>query len=470
MKNNKYLVRKVFCLLMLLLMFAGAVQGYLFYYSQKSLGTALFLSLLLASPVAFLFVWYFFFPLNEILATIKNLITNQLDKWPKFFGPQELRRQMRELFHIISEQRKQAAELNKEKRYLEAVLNGIGEGVLVADEQGRLLMINQALRQLLSLPANARAQIPLEIVRHVGLEEAIKKTVQDGQKRSFEFTPPLSQRTFRVNVVGFSLSLIGEQEGRGQVKGAIATFHDISRLQELERIRQDFVANVSHELRTPLATIKGYVETLLEGALRENVAEQFIQVIKKHTDRLIKIVEDLLTLSRIESKEFQMQVERINLADLIEEVLGLIRAVADKKRISLNTQDIHPALWVFADSHYLELVFLNLLDNAIKYSPEGSTVKIKTLALDEEYAQITIQDTGIGIPREDLPRIFERFYRVEKGRSKEYEGTGLGLSIVKHIIQALQGKVWAESELGKGSTFHFILPRKPLADSYSNAR
>ncbi|MGB9698371.1 MAG: sensor histidine kinase [Thermodesulfobacteriota bacterium] len=463
---NNIKVWKGFGLLILLLFFGGGIQGYLIYYGQKSFLISFFLSLLIVSPLAFLFIWYFIQPIKEMIIAIKRLIVSQLHEYPKIFGPDEFGKQMREIFNMVSEQKKQTAEIAKEKKYLEAVLNGIGEGVLVADASGHILRINAALRQLLSLPANAQAQIPLEIIRHVELEEAIKRTIQDGQNRSFEFTPPLGQRTFRVNVVGFYPSSTEEKEEEEQNRGAIAIFHDITRLKELERIRQDFVANVSHELRTPLTTIKGYAETLLDGSIKEEVAEQFVQVIKKHTDRLIKIAEDLLTLSKVESKEFQLQTEEILLLEFIEEVLVLVKEMGEKKKIKFWRQDLRPSLSVVADRYYLELVFLNLLDNAIKYSPEGGVIRIITKVQDEEYAQVTIQDEGVGIPPEDLSRIFERFYRVEKGRSKEYEGTGLGLSIVKHIIQAHHGKVWAESELGKGSAFHFTLPLKLWAVNF----
>jgi two-component system phosphate regulon sensor histidine kinase PhoR len=244
------------------------------------------------------------------------------------------------------------------------------------------------------------------------------------------------------------------------VKGAIAVFHEITRLKELERIRQDFVANVSHELRTPLTTIKGYAETLLEGALKEEVAFQFVQVIKRHTDRLAKIVEDLLTLSKIESREFQLAIEPCSLSDLISEVLDVVKEPAKKKRISLSYDRLASPLFVLGDRHYLEQVFVNLLDNAIKYGREGGRITISTLEKSPTEIEISVQDDGIGIPKEDLPRIFERFYRVDKGRSQELGGTGLGLSIVKHIVQGHGGRLWVESQLGQGSIFYFTLPTK----------
>jgi two-component system phosphate regulon sensor histidine kinase PhoR len=244
--------------------------------------------------------------------------------------------------------------------------------------------------------------------------------------------------------------------GKG-IRGAIAVFHDISRLKELEKIRQDFVANVSHELRTPLTTIKGYAETLLEGALKEEVAYQFVQVIKRQSDRLTKIVEDLLALSKIELKEFQLKIETLPFHELAEDVLRYIQEATEKKKISISLELPTP-LMVKGDRHYLEQILINLIDNAIKYGREGGKITVSAVQRNQSEVEISVIDNGIGIPKEDLPRIFERFYRVDKGRSQELGGTGLGLSIVKHLISAHGGRVWAESQFGEGSTFYFTLP------------
>jgi len=215
---------------------------------------------------------------------------------------------------------------------------------------------------------------------------------------------------------------------------------------------------VSHELRTPLTTIKGYAETLLDGALKEDQAFQFVQVIKRHTDRLTKIVEDLLMLSKIETKEFQLKTESISLPNLMDDIIDFLKEPAEKKKISLSRHETPSSLAIRADRSYLEQILINLLDNAIKYTPEGGRVIVSAAEKDSKDIQFSIEDNGIGIPKEDLSRIFERFYRVDKGRSKELGGTGLGLSIVKHLVQAHGGKVWVESQLAKGSTFYFSLP------------
>jgi two-component system phosphate regulon sensor histidine kinase PhoR len=358
---------------------------------------------------------------------------------------------------------KKIDEVSKERDYLQTILKGMVEGVLVVDERGRILMVNDALRKILSLSSEVVDKAPLEVIRNAELEEAIREAIQKGKSAAFELSFPSSGgKTLEVNVVGISPSPeeIG-QEGEKR-KGAIAVFHDISRLKELEKIRQDFVANVSHELRTPLTTIKGYTETLLDGALKEEVGPRFLQVIQKHADRLTKIVEDLLTLSKIESKEFYLKWERLPLSELIDDVLDFVKEAAEKKKISISRSILPSSLEVMGDRSYLEQVFINLLDNAIKYTHETGEISISALEKGQREIQVVIKDNGIGIPKEDLSRIFERFYRVDKGRSQELGGTGLGLSIVKHLVQAHGGRVWAESKLGEGSTFYFTLPHIAL--------
>jgi two-component system phosphate regulon sensor histidine kinase PhoR len=305
-------------------------------------------------------------------------------------------------------------------------------------------------------------KMPLEVIRNAELEAAITSVVREGKNKVLELNVTVpGGRILEVNVVGILPSSNSKGADGEGVRGAIAVFHDITRLKELEIIRQDFVANVSHELRTPLTTIKGYAETLLEGALKEEVAFQFVQVIKRHTDRLTKIVEDLLMLSKIESKEFQLKIEFISLPDFINEVIDFVKEAAEKKEISISQSKITSSQAVGADRNYLEQIFINLLDNAIKYTHEGGKVTISAIEKDKREIQFSIEDDGMGIPREDIPRIFERFYRVDKGRSQELGGTGLGLSIVKHLVQAHGGRVWVESQLGEGSTFYFTLPIFP---------
>jgi len=453
--------RKLMVLFIFLLLFILLIQGYLLYVLKKPFFSSFLISLLITLSLAYIFSKVLTQPIQRMGKMARRLGTGGLEREIQIYSNDE----WGELARAVDEMRIQLREkiewVSRERDYLKTILKGMVEGVLVVDERGRILMVNDALRKILSLSSEVVDKAPLEAVRNAELEEAIREAIREGKNTAFELTFPLSGgKIIEVNVVGISPSPEEIDKKAEKVKGAIAVFHDISRLKELEKIRQDFVANVSHELRTPLTTIKGYTETLLDGALKEAVAPQFLQVIQKHADRLTKIVEDLLALSKIESKEFYLKVDRLPLSELIDDVSDFVKEAAEKKKISISRSIIPSSLEVMGDRSYLEQVFINLLDNAIKYTHEGGEISISAFENEQREIQVLIQDNGIGIPKEDLSRIFERFYRVDKGRSQELGGTGLGLSIVKHIVQAHGGRVWAESKPGEGSAFYFTLPER----------
>jgi two-component system phosphate regulon sensor histidine kinase PhoR len=440
------------------------IQGYLLYFLKKPFLLSSLLSLIILIPLVYFLTRSLTDPIWETAQRAIQLVSSTFNREVHVDSKDELGSLSKAIGEIGNQLRNKIEEISKEKDYFRTILKGMTEGVLVVDGRGRILMANDALRNLLSLSSEVADKMPLEVIRNAELEAAIRKTIQDGKGMALEFTVPTpGLKTVEVNVVGIlSSSQSVGKEGEG-ARGVIAVFHDITRLKELEKIRQDFVANVSHELRTPLTTIKGYAETLLEGALKEDVAFQFVQVINRHADRLTKIVEDLLTLSKIESKEFSLKPERLSISELIDGTLDVIKEEADKKGVSISWSESTPSLFIFGDRKGLEQVLINLLDNAIKYGREGGNIKISVNENPNAGIQVSVQDDGMGIPKEDLPRIFERFYRVDKGRSKELGGTGLGLSIVKHIVQAHGGKVWAESQIGKGSTFYFTLPKRSVS-------
>lgn len=441
-----------------LLLLFFLLQSYLFYSFEKSFFFSSLLSFFIVAILALVFLKSFTQPIRDLTELLKRLTRNELEKEAQVFSKDELSTLTKTINEMSVQLRNKIEEITIEKEYLQTVLKGMAEGVLVVDDRGRIVMINDALRKLFSLSTEVVDKTPLEVIRNSELEGTIQEAIRGEKNSSLELTlPSFLGKTFEVNVVGI---LPSDEEfhkmGKG-IRGAIAVFHDISRLKELEKIRQDFVANVSHELRTPLTTIKGYAETLLEGALKEEVAYQFVQVIKRQSDRLTKIVEDLLALSKIELKEFQLKIEILPFHELAEDVLRYIQEAAEKKKISISLELPIP-LMVKADQHYLEQILINLIDNAIKYGREGGKITVSAVRRNQSEVEISVIDNGIGIPKEDLPRIFERFYRVDKGRSQELGGTGLGLSIVKHLISAHGGRVWAESQFGEGSTFYFTLP------------
>ena len=335
---------------------------------------------------------------------------------------------------------------------LEAVLSSMAEGVLVVDNEGKILLMNPSLRKIFFVDFPPENRLPLEVIRNVYIQEIIDNTLKNQKLISQEIllTSP-EEKSLKIN----SVPILKDKK----IKGAMLVFHDITELKRLEKIRQEFVANVSHELRTPLATIKGYTETLLEGALtdKEN-AKDFINIIYHDSQRLSKLIDDLLDLSKIESGKLDLVFLPVNILDILKQALSILDNLAKEKNISINVEIPKDLPKVLADESRILQVMINLIDNAIKYTPNQGKIKVEAF-LTGKFIQMNVSDTGMGIPEEDIARIFERFYRVDKARSRELGGTGLGLSIVKHIIQAHSGQVGVKSELGKGSVFSFTLPK-----------
>jgi two-component system phosphate regulon sensor histidine kinase PhoR len=258
------------------------------------------------------------------------------------------------------------------------------------------------------------------------------------------------QKVFQVNA-----SPIFEKEA---VSGCLMVIHDITEIRKLERIRSDFVANVSHELKTPLTSIKGFVETLLEGALEDKQnSKNFLKIIQEHANRLDNLINDLLALSYLESSQAELKKEELDLQELTDKVLAGFRAQLKKKQIEARN-NLPPKCFIQADRDKMEQVLTNLIDNAIKFNKEKGWINIDFQEMPHS-KKVSIEDSGIGIPEKDVPRIFERFYRADKARSRQLGGTGLGLSIVKHIVELHAGSVGVESTEGLGSKFWFSLPK-----------
>jgi two-component system phosphate regulon sensor histidine kinase PhoR len=311
-------------------------------------------------------------------------------------------------------------------------------------------MANHAFATLFNLQIDIRGKTILEALRLHELSELVESLDAGGEVLGHQLMLPRpSERWVQVNGAAIL-------NGGGERQGTLLVFHDLTRLKKLERAREEFVANVSHELRTPLSLIKGYAETLLDGA-KDNpeLAGKFLQTINRNAERLRLLIEDLLTVSELESGRVTLDLQPVALPPLVEKVFSDFKARANPKDIQLVNRA--PDLSVRADVGRLEQVFGNLIDNAIKYGRAGETVTVGARTMDGAQVEIFVQDDGPGIPPEALDRLFERFYRVDKARSREQGGTGLGLSIVKHIIQNHGGRVWATSQLGKGATFFFTL-------------
>jgi two-component system phosphate regulon sensor histidine kinase PhoR len=315
----------------------------------------------------------------------------------------------------------------------------------------RLVFANPGFAQILDLdvPPVSGSSL-LEVVRQTELIEAVRRVLAGEPRVEAEIvTGTLRQHYFAATVASVRA---------GETSGAVIVLHDITELRKLERIRRDFVANVSHEFRTPLTAIQGFSETLLAGAVNDpNNRDRFLGIILEHSRRLARLTEDLLRLSEMDAERLELEVRRLAVSQLVESCYETAQRRAAEKGLALSLQLPGRLPDIAGDSRRLQEVLQNLLDNAIQYTLPGGKIVLSAEAKNDEVI-FTVGDTGIGIPRSDQPRIFERFYRVDAARSREAGGTGLGLSIAKHLIEVHGGRIWVESEVGEGSQFHFSIP------------
>jgi len=344
-------------------------------------------------------------------------------------------------------------EIEVKNQHLMAILESMVEGIIVVDKTSRIVSINFTVENIFNIPKkNLEGKIFLEAIRNNDIADIINVVLKKGEFTSCEL--PLMwpvQKIFQINA-----SPIFE---KGIVSGCLLVIHDMTEIRKLETMRRDFVANVSHELKTPLTSIKGFTETLLEGALddKENNVH-FLKIIQNHTERLSKLVDDLLSLSHLESEKIYLKKQDFDLKEQAEQVIINFKAQLKKKGMDIKNELFHGVV-INADKARIEEVFTSLLDNAIKFSKDKGVIKIYGQE-ENGKIKIIIEDSGIGIPEKDISRIFERFYRVDKARSRELGGTGLGLSIVKHIVELHGGNVGVQSAEGFGSKFWFALPKQ----------
>src|SRR6478752_7441277 len=413
------------------------------------------IALLLAIAAAFVLQRLYLRPWREL----EHLLTRigRGEQPPTFLlgGTTRARRVGLALEQLLARQRELDRQVSKDAAEVRAVLAALTDGLLVVDSSQHILICNPAFEQLYGQSRIATGTALLDIIRDSDVIEPIRAALDHARARVAEVTAPDRKKQLQLIAVPITQN--------GEASGVVAVFHDISRLKQADEIRRDFVANVSHELRTPLSIFHGNLETLLEpGDLDEDETRHIYEVMKRHSDRLNLLVNDLLSLARLESKEANLQLAEIKLRDFLEGVTrDWAKRLAGKNlRLELQVPDDFPT--VHADERRLEEVVHNLLDNAVKYSHQDGRILIQAGAPDQEVV-LSVRDEGVGIAVNDLPRIFERFYRADRARSRELGGTGLGLSIVKHIAQLHGGRVEAESVVGEGTTIRVILPN-PLQD------
>ena len=342
--------------------------------------------------------------------------------------------------------------LTEEQTKQQTVFNSMIEGLLILDEHGKIQFVNPTLGTLFGLDTDIRGRTLLEALRLHELQDVAQAALVGGRVSGHEITlPGREPRVLQVNAASF------RDPDRAHA-GTILVFHDLTRIKQLENVRKEFVANVSHELRTPLSLIKGYVETLIDGAKDDPaVALRFLHTIEKHADRLSFLIEDLLTISQLEAGQIVLNLQPIELRDQADQVVSDLAARASERQVALHNE-VPEGLMVRADGDRLQQVLFNLVDNAMKYGRTGGNVRLGARRLDAGRVEGWVADDGPGIPADAGERVFERFYRVDRARSREAGGTGLGLSIVKHIVQSHGGEVRLVSEAGKGAAFYYTLP------------
>lgn len=363
-----------------------------------------------------------------------------------------LAKTVNEMGHTLRGKVEQAS---REKSKLETVISAMTSGVILCDSEGCIDFINEAAAKIFSIEGRVVTGLPLQTaLRNFLLNKNMQEILTGGGLKLFEislfFPEPRILQVHMVPVEG--------GDGR-EVMGVLTVLHDITGLRSLESMRSEFVANVSHELRTPLTTIRGYAETLLDESIWENAEDvrTILTVIDKEAARLARLLNDLLNLSQIESSQAIMKKQKIVINKIIDDAVELLRARVSKKRITVGLDLPTEELTLRGNPDWLLQLFIGILDNAIKYTSSGGSIKIKLEQKSKEML-ISISDTGIGISAKDLPYIFERFYRVDKARSRRLGGTGLGLAIAKHIVKAHDGRIEVRSIPSVGTTFYVYLP------------
>ena len=359
-------------------------------------------------------------------------------------------------------------DMTAEREKLQAILSCMMEGVIVLDTNGKVILVNQMAQTMFKLPPDTSVlgMSTVEVSRHPEMHAVIREVVESDTRNALHRELTLGDdRWFAVNAARLETS-------RQDLLGFVLVFHEVTEVKRLEQIRADFVANVSHEMRTPLTAIQGYAETLLHNPPADSRTErQFLNIVARHSERLGRLIDDLLALSDLEMGNVNVRMQRVGAKPLLDRILDLFSAQADKKRIRLHADVAADTPDVLGDEDRLQQLLINLIDNALKYTPERGEVLVTAGSEpasdghDPTRVALTVSDTGCGIPDKDLPRLTERFYRVDKARSRELGGTGLGLAIVKHIVQAHGGDLKIDSKLGKGTRVSIYLECAADAES-----
>jgi two-component system phosphate regulon sensor histidine kinase PhoR len=414
-------------------------------------GLGLFITVLLSA----LFSFSLGRSLREIMDAARQLATGDLGARIRVRRDDELGELARILNHSADQLQGRLSEIARDRARMEAILSSMEDGVLAVDRRGVVTLANQALVRSLGLE-DALGRHYLEVIRQHEVGTVVESVLREGSRRAEEVEIHRLRKVFALTAVPFP----GEKEAP---HGALVTFHDATERRRVDQVRRDFVANASHELRTPLTSIRGFVEALEDGAVNDPpTSERFLGKIRTHADRMAALVEDLLELSRLESGERPPQWEEVLPSEVVEDVVASFSSLAERKQITL-ARAAGDATAVVTDADRLRRILENLVENAVKYTPAGGRVSVSASQGPDGAAWLVVEDDGPGIAAEHLPRIFERFYRVDRARSRELGGTGLGLAIVRHLAEGMGTAVAVASEPGRGTRFTVTVPLRPPA-------
>lgn len=422
-----------------------------------SIFQVLLLIIILSMIVAFIFSMKVISPIQEIEAFTDKIRKGDVSGMLMIDSRDEIGQLSKNINDMVAELQEKIRVANEEKWKLRAAFASMAEGVMVLDSQNRIEGLNKGMAEMIGREyADIVGKTPIEAFRNIALQDALNRFRQAGEIVLEEIT--LGDE----NPMILDVNISAVKSLPGQDPKTMIVFHNVTRLKKLEQVRADFVANVTHEIKTPLTAIIGFVETLQQGAIDDRAkAQKFLLTIHENAQRLNRLVDDLLTLSSIELGETKLHLEGLALDDVFETALILISPRAALKNVRIQ-RDVQPGLpMVRADRDRLVQILVNVLDNAVKFTPEGGSVSITASPEVQGSVVIKITDTGIGISKSELPRLGERFYRIDKTRSREMGGTGLGLSIVKHLMKAHEGSMEIESTLGKGTTVSLHFPVSP---------
>ncbi len=433
--------------------------------SLKEIGKVvdqLWLNLAIAMGIAFLFSGIIGIamargitrPVEEITRVAKTLVKKDYSQRVAIRTKGELK-ELSDAMNLLAESlQSQMEEIYENQQRLSGILNNMASGVMLTDLNHRIVLVNPAMENMIGIKAkDLIGKFHIAAGKSFGLSQLINRSLTEGKSIHEEVHVYFPKERILDVYIAPHVNIHGER------KGVITVLHDITNIRRLEKMRSEFVANVSHELKTPVTSLIGFTETLLDGAMYdEEVAKKFLKIIHDESVRLNRLISDILLISKVEQEGLPLKLEEIDMVSVIEECVDTVQEELTKKQLQLSMPERGEVRFE-ADRDRLKQIILNLVSNAIMYTPPGGKIRIDAADRGEE-VHFVIEDTGIGIAKKDIPRIFERFYRVDKARSRNSGGTGLGLAIVKHLVESHHGKIHMESEPGVGSKFTIVFPKK----------